>query len=109
MSRKGQISQEVVYGLTSLSAKQADPARLLHLNRARLPDRKSAPLEARCHGWREDHCQVRMGSAPQVLAALNNVVLSLADALQVSNLAAQMRQFDAHPEQALALLLASNF
>jgi len=50
-----------------------------------------------------------MGSAPQVLAALNNVVLSLADALQVSNLAAQMRQFDAHPEQALALLLASNF
>ena len=50
-----------------------------------------------------------MGQAPQVLAALNNAVLALADALQVSNLAAQMRTFDAHPEQALALLLGSDF
>ena len=106
--RKGQISHEVVYGLTSLSPKQADPARLLQLNRAHWQ------IENRLH-WRrdvtlgEDHCQVRTGSAPQALAALNNAVLSLADALHVSNLAAQMRTFDAHPEQALALLLAANF
>jgi hypothetical protein len=61
-------------------------------------------IENRLH-WRRDvtlggdHCQVRTGQAPQVLAALNNAILALADACQVCNLAA-------HPEQALALLLA---
>ena len=108
VTRKGQTSQEVVYGLTSLPAKRADPARLLQLNRAHWQ------IENRLH-WRrdvtlgEDHSQVRKGQAPQVLAALNNAVLALADALHVSNLAAQMRTFDAHPERALALLLGPNF
>lgn len=106
VTRKGEARQEVVYGLTSLPRKLADPARLLQLNRAHWQ------IENRLH-WRrdvtlgEDACQVRTGQAPQVLAALNNAVLALADALYVSNLAAQMRVFDAHPEQALALLLGS--
>lgn len=56
----------------------------------------------------EDHCKVRSGQAPQVLAALNNAVLALADALHISNLAAQMRIKDAHPERGLALLLGSD-
>ena len=108
VTRKGKTSQEVVYGLTSLPPKQADPARLLHLNRAHWQ------IENRLH-WRrdvtlgEDRCQVRKGQAPQVLAALNNAVLALADALHISNLAAQMRFFDAHPEQALAVLLGPDF
>jgi len=44
-----------------------------------------------------------------VLAALNNAVLALADSLKVSNLAALLRTFNAHPDQALALLLGPNF
>lgn len=105
VTRKGQTSQEVVYGLTSLPTTLADPSRLLELNRAHWR------IENRLH-WRrdvtlgEDHCQVRTGQAPQVLAALNNAILALADACHVRNLAAQMRIFAAHPEQALALLLA---
>ena len=108
VTRKGEPHQEVVYGLTSLPRKLADPARLLQLNRAHWQ------IENRLH-WRrdvtlvEDACQVRTGQAPQVLAALNNAVLALADALHISNLAAQMRSFDAHPERALALLLGSDF
>jgi len=108
VTRKGEPHQEVVYGLTSLPRKLADPARLLQLNRAHWQ------IENRLH-WRrdvtlgEDACQVRTGQAPQVLAALNNAVLALADALHISNLAAQMRSFDAHPERALALLLRSDF
>ena len=98
----------MVYGLTSLPPKRADPARLLQLNRAHWH------IENRLH-WRrdvtlgEDHCQVRKGQVPQVLAALNNAVLALANALHISNLAAQMRVFNAHPERALALLLGSDF
>jgi hypothetical protein len=57
----------------------------------------------------EDACQVRTGQAPQVLAALNNAVLALADLLKISNLAALLRTLHAHPDQALALLLGPNF
>lgn len=67
-------------------------------------------IENRLH-WRrdvtlkEDVCQTRTGAAPNVLARLNSTVLSLMDRLGVSNVARQIRYFDAHVEQALQLLL----
>ena len=69
-------------------------------------------IENRVH-WRrdvtlkEDVSRVREGQTPHVMAALNNVVLALMDFLNVSNVAAQMRVFEAHPEEALSLLLRS--
>jgi len=60
---KGKVRQEVVYGITSLSASQASATRLLELVRAHWA------IENRLH-WRrdvtlrEDHCQVRKGDAP---------------------------------------------
>ncbi len=56
---------------------------------------------------REDHCQVRKGAAPQVVAALNNLVLALFDFLGVRNAPQQMRRLDAHPALAVRLLLCS--
>ena len=53
----------------------------------------------------EDHSQVRSGCAPQVLAALNNTVLALMDFLHVPNVPNQMRFYQAHPLEALRLLL----
>ena len=60
-------TQEYVYGITSLTPKQADPARVLALTR----DQWS--IENRLHYRRdvtlgEDACQVRKGSAPHALA-----------------------------------------
>jgi hypothetical protein len=69
-------------------------------------------IENRLH-WRrdvtlrEDHCQVRKGAAPQVLAALNNLVLALFDFLGTHNVPKQMRMLDAQPHRALRLLLGS--
>jgi hypothetical protein len=69
-------------------------------------------LENRVH-WRrdvtlgEDASQVRRGQAPQVMAALNNVVLSLMDRHRVRNVPAQMRAFAANPVAALALLVGA--
>ena len=54
----------------------------------------------------EDRCKVVSALAPQVLAALNNVVLTFMDYLEVENVASQTRRFDAAPADALALLLA---
>jgi hypothetical protein len=53
----------------------------------------------------EEACQVRIGQVPEVLASLNNAVLSLLDFLKVPNVAAKMREFSAKPVLALRLLI----
>ena len=97
-------TQQIVYGLTSLSPQKADATRLLELIRDHWA------IENRLHYRRdvtlgEDQCQVRKGEAPRVLAVLNSFVLGLFDLLGVSNVSRQMRTFDAHPLQAIRLLL----
>jgi predicted transposase YbfD/YdcC len=97
-------TQETVYGMTSLTPKQADPSRLLELNRGHwsiencLHYRRDGALA-------EDACQVRKGSAPHALAVLNSFVLALFDFCQVSNVKQHMRYLDAYPLQAVRLLL----
>jgi predicted transposase YbfD/YdcC len=102
----GRTRTEVVYGITSLAPARASAARLLQLVRDHWA------IENRLH-WRrdvtlrEDHCQVRKGDAPRVLAVLNSFLLAVLDFLRVSNVPQQMRFFDAHPLQAVRLLFAS--
>lgn len=99
-------TQEYVYGITSLTPKRADPARLLALIR----DQWS--IENRLHYRRdvtlgEDACQVRKGSAPHALAVLNSFVLALFDFCGITNVKQQMRRLDAQPLQAVRLLVKS--
>ena len=99
-------TQEYVYGITSLSPKQADPSRLLELIRDHWA------IENRLHYRRdvtlaEDACQVRKGSAPHALAVLNSFVLALFDFWGVTNAKEYMRRVDAHPLQLVRLLLKS--
>lgn len=97
-------TQQYVYGITSLSSKQAGPVHLLELIQ------RHWAIENRLHyrrdvTLREDACQVRKGAAPRVLAVLNSFVLGVCDLLGVTNVARQMRRFDAQPILALRLLL----
>jgi hypothetical protein len=102
----GKTRREIVDGSTSLSPTRACATRLLALGRAhrrienRLPWRRDVTL-------REDHCQVRKGSAPRILAILNSFLLAVLDFLGVSHVPQQMRRFDAHPLLAVRLLLGS--
>jgi predicted transposase YbfD/YdcC len=106
VTKKGKTSEEIVYGLTALSPGQASAENLLALVRQhwaienRLHYRRDVTL-------REDDCQVRKGEAPRVLAVLNSFLLAVLDFLGVSNVPSQMRTFDAHPLQAVRLLLGS--
>jgi predicted transposase YbfD/YdcC len=101
--RRGKPYFESICGLTSLPAALAPPARLLALVQAHWQ------IENRCH-WRrdaalgEDHCTVRHASAAVVLAVLNAAILALFDHLRIPNARSAIRQFAAHPDQALALL-----
>lgn len=104
ITRLGKTTQEIVYGLTSLTAQEASPSQLLALVR------QHWHIENRSH-WRrdvtlgEDACRVSVGQVPHVLASLNNCVLALVDFLQQPNLAAATRFFCARPNHALDLLL----
>ena len=99
-----ETSQQVVYGFTNLTPEQAGPQALATFLRDHWA------VENRLH-WRrdvtlhEDHSQVRTAGRPEVLAALNNVVLALMDWLGVCNVPEQMRIFSAFPKLALQLLL----
>ncbi len=105
--KTNQTRHEVVYGLSSLSMRQAPPARMLSLVRDHWA------IENKLHYRRdvslgEDACQTRTGPVPSLLAQLNSTVLSLMDRAGVHNVARQMRYFDAHIEQALALVLTGS-
>jgi predicted transposase YbfD/YdcC len=92
---------EVRYGVTSLPKTVVGPKRLLKVARAEwgiengLHYRRDVRLE-------EDAGQMRRGGAPQVLAALNNVVVSLLGQAGESNLPDLQRTFDYHFDRFLA-------
>ena len=101
--RTGVLRAEVVYGLTSLPPARASAVDLLGYNRAHWH------IENRSHWVRdvtfdEDRSQVRVGSIPQVMAALRNTAIGLLRLAGATNLAAACRRNAAQPWEALSLL-----
>jgi predicted transposase YbfD/YdcC len=101
----GKNTRQVVYGLTSLTSKKASPARLMRFIRqywgieSGLHYRRDVTL-------REDATRLSVGSAGQVMAILNNLVIHLALAHGKGNLAKALRRFDAKPDEALKRICA---
>src|SRR5438270_1991537 len=101
----GITKTEVRYGVTSLPAYVADAKRVLALSRRHwgiengLHYRRDATM-------REDHAQLRMEHAPEMLAILNTTVLGLFARLGARNVAHARREFAYHFEKALAALRA---
>lgn len=99
----GRTSQEIAYGITSLPRQRADAARLLSLSR------QHWSIENRLHyvkdvTFGEDACQVRAGSAPQALAVLRNLAVTLLNDAGHDNKAAALRRHAARPSEALRLI-----
>jgi len=104
VTTKGGMREETVYLLTTLMSHQADPARLLELIRGHWR------IENGLHYVRdvtfgEDRSRVRSGQAPQIWAAVRNVVITRIHRTGSSDIAASLRAFAFHPARALALLL----
>ena len=102
--REGRVSDEVVYGVTSLTAHEATAAELLTIVR------KHWQIENALHyrrddTLREDRCTLRAGHAARAMAVLNNLVLGLLLRRGVRNVPDARRDFDADPQQALQLIL----
>jgi len=103
--RKAESTVETSYLITSLSPEQATPAQLLSLARGHWV------IENKLHWVRdvtfdEDRCQIRTGAAPQVMAALRNLVIGLFRLSGVRNIAAALRTHAWQPQRAIALVTA---
>ena len=100
---KGKTTVEVVYGITSLSMKQANAATLLTILRDHWQ------IENGLHYVRdvtlgEDACRVRSGTAPQVLAALRNTVVHLLTEVDAKNRPEAIEILQVHSDQARMLI-----
>jgi predicted transposase YbfD/YdcC len=104
VTEPGQIRSEVVYLITSLTPAQATPQRLLELIRGHWH------IENGLHYVRdvtfgEDRSRIRTGNAPQVMASLRNLAITLIHRTGSTHIAASRRDLAFHPHQALNLLL----
>lgn len=69
-------SREIIYAITSLDPAVHGPARLLQLSRDHWQI-ENCLFHVRDVTFREDHCRVRSGSAPQAIAAIRDAALNL--------------------------------
>ena len=101
--RQGRETVERAYAITSLTPERADAARLLNIWRGHWG------IENRLHWVRdvvfgEDQSQVRTGPAPQLLAALRNLVIGILRLGGVKNIAAALRHYGWKPWETLSLI-----
>lgn len=94
---------EVVYGITSLAAAWADPARLAVLVRGHW-EVENCLHWVRDVTFDEDRSRVRAGSGPQVMASLRNLAVSLLRLAGHHNIARGVRWAGRAPTRAFGLL-----
>lgn len=104
ITAKGHTRHEVVYVITSLSPAAASPFRLLELVRGHWSIENSLHY-VRDVTFGEDRSRIRTGTAPQVIAALRNVTITLIQRSGSSQIATSRRHFAFYPRLALALVL----
>ena len=98
----GKQRHETVFLVTSLPPEQADPPRLLQLNRGHWG------IENRSHYVRdvtfgEDRSRIRVGHGPAIMASLNNFAIALGRLRGFTNMAKALRAF-AQPRRALSAI-----
>jgi predicted transposase YbfD/YdcC len=99
----GKVECEVQYGLTSLSAQEASPDRLLGIIR------KEWGIESGLHyrrdvTFQEDQTRMTDKRLGRVMAIINNLVISLLNSQGFVNHAHACRVFNAAPHKAFALI-----
>lgn len=102
----GKTTRDVVFLITSRTPVRGSPAQLLAWIRGHWS------IEAR-HNVRdgtfgEDRSRLRSGHAPQLMAALRNLCITLLQRTKHPAISAARRAFAYHPAQALALLLPTS-
>lgn len=92
-----------MYGITSLTTYQANPADVLAFNRGHWG------IENRAHYVRdvtfdEDRSQIRIGSSPQIMATMRNIAISLLRLAGWTNIKQATEKMSRRLDQVLNLL-----
>lgn len=100
----GKKRSETSYGVTSLTNKEANAAKLLEIVR------KHWMIENGLHyrrDWtlREDYCRLRIGEAAHAMSIINNLIVGLALRQGFKYLPDARRKYNAQPLEALKLIL----
>lgn len=103
ITRRGQITTEVAYAITSVARAQAGAARLLEWWRGHWG------IENKIHWVRdetfgEDRSRVRSGSSPQFLAGVRNLVMNWLRSRKVHAIAETLRENAWNPHRLFASL-----
>lgn len=102
--KTGKIHQQSVYGFTSLMREEITPSQLLHHLRSYWGIENGLHYR-RDVTFREDYIRMTKGRAGQVMASLNNLILSmLLSKKKFRTIPTARRYFSAHPDQAFSLL-----
>ena len=91
--KTGKRSCETAYGITSRPPTQADPQRVLQVNRGHWS------IEDRCHyildwNYDEDRCRIRTGHGPENITRLRRFAIGLIKSQGVYSVAQKMRQLN---------------
>ena len=100
----GAVHAEVQYGLTSLTAEEVSPERLLEIVRSEWGIENGLHYR-RDVTFREDQTRMTRKGLGRAMAILNNLVIGLLNNHGFDNHAHARRVFDADPAKALALIL----
>lgn len=103
IQKTAQTRQEVVYGITSLSAEQATPAQLLKMLRSYWKIENSLHYR-RDVNLQEDRTRFKSHSAAHIMATINNILLGILAKSDYRYLPTARRFFAAYPNQAFRLL-----
>ena len=99
----GEIQEQTLYGITSLSPEAADAEALLTFIQ------QHWTIENKLHWVKdvtldEDRCQLRIGRTHHLMALVRNLALSLLRLTHHDNIASSLRTFAAQPHKALELV-----
>jgi len=89
--KTGEYSCEIAYGITSRAPDQADPERVLAVNRGHWT------IENSCHyiidwNYDEDRSRIRVGYGPENITRLRRFAVSIIKSKRVRSVAQKMRQ-----------------
>jgi predicted transposase YbfD/YdcC len=100
----GKRRSEVSFGVTSLSARQADASKLLEIVRKHWMIENGLQYR-REWSLREDYCRLRIGDAAQAMTVINNLIVGLALRQEFKYLPDARRKYSAQPLEGLKLIL----
>ena len=104
--KTGVVTNETVYGITSLSPERAGPQQLLSMARGHWNIENGLHCR-RDETLREDWCHLRLGDTQRMMAAINNPVLGLLLRRGVKKVPRQRRRYAAHWDEALKLITSA--